>query len=246
LVIKFIKMNYYIKPTFFVLICIFISCNKEVEKPKVSYTKKSTKTEKPQKDTTKVVVADLPIQFEGTKFLIFPVGLINNFENSSKYESSSRETEPNFNVSNDMDNEITGFLTNLKFQNINNETFTDLTEKPIFLETTTYLKTIANKTKKQILLHQLADSDTNDDGKLDSNDIKSIYLSDISGSNFTKVSTDLHEIINWKIIESQNRLYFKSIEDTNKNGAFDKSDMVHYSYVNLLDKDWKAVEYKVF
>jgi hypothetical protein len=39
-------------------------------------------------------------------------------------------------------------------------------------------------------------------------------------------------------------LYFRTIEDTNKNGEFDKEDNVHYFYVNLLDKEWKALEYK--
>ncbi len=237
-------MNNYIKSTILILFCISFSCNKEIEKPKVSYTKK-TKVVAKQIDTAIIEVADLPIQFEGTNYLIYPVGNLNYFENISKYESASKESEQNFNISNNMENEITGYLTNLKFQYIGSDSLSVLSEKPIFLESTTYLKTISNKTKKQILIHQLADNDTNDDGKLDTNDIKSIYLSSISGARFTKISSDLHEIINWKVIESQNRLYFKSVEDTNKNGAFDKGDKVHYNYVNLLEKDWKVIEYKI-
>jgi hypothetical protein len=238
-------MNTYLKTAIFILFFIALSCNKEIEKPKVSYTKKNKVADK-QIDTAIIEIADLPIQFEGTNYLIYPVGNLNNFENSSKYESSGKESEQNFNISNNMENEITGYLTNLKIQKIGLDSMSVLTKKPIFLESTIYLKTIADKTKKQFLIHQLADNDTNDDSKLDINDIKSIYLSTISGARFTKISTDLQEIINWKIIESQNRLYFKSIEDTNKNGAFDKGDKVHYNYVNLLDKDWKAIEYKVF
>ena len=86
-------------------------------------------------------------------------------------------------------------------------------------------------------------NDSKDDGNLDANDIKSLYLSDISGAKFTKVSVDLHEIIDWKIIEAQARIYFKAIEDTDKNGKFDKSDKIHYNFVNLLDADWKPIEY---
>jgi hypothetical protein len=37
------------------------------------------------------------------------------------------------------------------------------------------------------------DADTNRDGKLDSSDIKSLYLSEISESDFTKVSMDLQD-----------------------------------------------------
>jgi hypothetical protein len=47
------------------------------------------------------------------------------------------------------------------------------------------------------------DADTNRDGKLDSSDIKSLYLSEISGKRFTKVSMDLQELIDWKLIDSK-------------------------------------------
>lgn len=226
--------------TWFVLI---ISCKNEVEKPKVTYNK-LPKTVAKQIDTTKITVADLPIQFEGTKYLIFPVGNLNTLDGGiSRYESSSRMEEQSFTISNNMENEITGYLQNLKFQKFNSDDFTTLTDKQILLESVTYLKDYSNKTKQQILVYLLADNDSNNDGKLDTNDIKSLYLSDISGSNFTKISVDFQEIINWKIIESQNRLYLKSIEDSNKNGRFDKTDKLHYNFVNLSDKDWQSTEY---
>jgi hypothetical protein len=47
------------------------------------------------------------------------------------------------------------------------------------------------------------DADTNRDGKLDSSDIKSLYLSEISGKRFTKVSMDLQELIDWNLIDSK-------------------------------------------
>jgi hypothetical protein len=85
--------------------------------------------------------------------------------------------------------------------------------------------------------------DSNKDGKLDSNDIKDLYISTIDGSNFKKLSVEFQEFIDWNVIDSQNRLYFRTIEDINKNGAFDKDDKVHYQYVDLLDKELKVVEY---
>jgi hypothetical protein len=60
------------------------------------------------------------------------------------------------------------------------------------------------------------DTDTNRDGKLDSSDIKCLYLSDISGKRFTKVSEDFQELIDWNLIDSKSRLYFRTVEDTNK------------------------------
>ena len=85
--------------------------------------------------------------------------------------------------------------------------------------------------------------DTNKDGKINQNDIRSLYLSSASGENFTKLSENLLELIDWNIIEAQNRLYFRCIEDINKNGAFDKNDKVHYHYVNLLADEWKVEMY---
>ncbi len=225
-------------------ILMFISCKEEAEKPKLSYNKTDKKQAEQKQDTTKILVASLPIQFDSTDYLIYPVGNINsNYEWASKtYDSRSEETA-NFNISNSMDNEITGYLQNLKFQKTDSDSLISLTKKPLLIQTVSYLPIIAAKTRQQILVYLLADADTNEDGKLDLNDIKSLYLSDISGSKFTKISTDIQEVLDWKIIDSKNRLYFRAVEDTNKNGKFDKNDKIHYNYINLLEKEWKAVEY---
>ena len=86
--------------------------------------------------------------------------------------------------------------------------------------------------------------DKNEDGKLDASDIKSLYLSEVSGKRFTKVSTDFLELIDWNLIEPENRLYFRTIEDANKNGEFDKNDLMHYHFIDLSGKDWKVSDYK--
>ena len=142
-----------------------------------------------------------------------------------------------------MDNEITGFMQNLKFQKTDSDSLVSLTDKPILIHSVNFLSTIAQKSKQQILVYLTEDTDTNKDQKLDNSDIKSLYLSDISGKRFTKISTDVQEVLDWKIIESKNRLYFRAIEDTNKNGMFDKNDKIHYNYVNLLEAEWKAIEF---
>ena len=51
------------------------------------------------------------------------------------------------------------------------------------------------------------------------------------------------QIVDWKIVTQLNRLYFKSISDTNKNGEFDKKDKVNYQYVNLEDETLKVMTY---
>jgi len=231
-------MKNIIKISLVFTLLFLVSCKNEEEKPKVIYETSKEKTTI-KVDTTQIKVADLPIHLEGTNYLIFPVG---NLKSDGKGYKSSYDNE-GFTVSNYGEFQITGYLQNLKFQEVGNDSIYDLTEKQVFIQTATYLKTIADKSKKQLLLYSLADMDSNKDNKIDSSDIKSIYISDISGKNLTKLSADFQELIDWKVIEVKSRLYFRTIEDTNKNGEFDKEDKIHYNYVNLLDKEWKVQEY---
>ena len=225
-----------------VFVGIFVSCKKEeAEKPKVTY--ETTSKAKPEvvSDANQIEVADLPINMEGTNFLIHPIGVMSG---NGKGIKSSYDSEQGFTVSNYGEYQITGYLKNLKFQEIGKDTIYSLTDKQILIETATYLKTFADKSKQQLLVYSLADMDTNKDGKLDNSDIKSLYLSTISGQKLTKLSANFQELIDWKIIESKNLLYFRTIEDTNKNGEFDAKDSLQYQFVNLLDKEWKVISYK--
>ena len=218
-----------------IVVAGLVSCKKEeAEKPKVIY--ETTAKVKPEvvADTNQIEVADLPINMEGTNILIHPIGVISG---KGKGIKSYTDSEESFTVSNYGEYQITGYLKNLKFQEIGKDTMHALTDKQILIETATYLKTFADKSKQQLLVYSLADMDTNKDGKLDSNDIKSLYISTISGQKFTKLSADFHELIDWKIIDSKSLLYFRTIEDTNKNGEFDAEDSLQYHFVNLLNKD---------
>ena len=223
-------------------ILLLASCKEEVETPKVTYDNTAKDRSEVVAEPNKILVADLPVQMEGTSVLLYPVGefSVSNGNSKSKYSSSDRDS---FMVSNSSENEITGFLSNFKFQEIGSDSLKVLTDKPILIERVTYLKSFSDKTKKQYLVYVLEDMDSNKDGKLDTNDIRNLYISEINGINFTKLSNDFHELIDWNVIESQNRLYFRTIEDINKNGAFDKDDKVHYQYLDLLDKEMKVVEY---
>jgi hypothetical protein len=228
-------------PYIVLLITFLASCKKqEIEKPKVIYEATSKSKSPVEADTNLVAVADLPIHMEGTNYLIFPLG---NLKSGAKALKSSYDSEEGFTVSNYGEYQITGYLQNLKFQEIGKDSIYALTDKSIVIQTATYLKALADKTKKQFLVYTLADMDTNKDNKLDASDIKSLYISDSAGNFFTKISADYQELIDWKLMENKARLYFRTIEDSNKNGEFDKEDTIHYLYLNILDKEWKAIEY---
>lgn len=223
-------------------VSLLTACKDEKEKPKVIYDSTAKeKKESPKVDTTLIEIADLPVQITGTNFLIHPVGDM-RFYDKSKYGTSGGN-EVSYTISNYNEFEITGFLSNLKFQHADSDSLKVLTKEPVLIQTATYLKAVADRTKQQYMVYTLADMDTNKDGKLDASDIKSLYISSVSGENFTKISPDFEELIDWKLIESKNRLYFRTIEDTNKNGEFDKDDVMHYSYVDVAAKVWKVSSY---
>lgn len=216
------------------------SCKKdEATKPKVIYENTTKPKAETSADTSQIEVADLPVNMEGTNYLIHPIGVMSGVARTK----SSAEAEPSFTVSNYGEFQITGYLKNLKFQEIGKDSIYALTDKPVLIETATYLKNFADKSKQQLLLYSLADMDTNKDGKLDSSDIKSLYISTISGQKFTKLSPEFQELIDWKILESKNLLYFRTVQDASKNGEFGRNDIVHYFYLSLADKEWKPIEF---
>jgi hypothetical protein len=235
-------MKNYLSYIAFILLVCFVSCKKEeAEKPKVTYENTSKVKPEAPADTNQIAIADLPIAMEGTNYLIHPIGTVSS---NGKGLKSSVEAGQSFTVSNYGEYQITGYLKNLMFQEIGRDTIYALTEKQVLIETATYLKTVADKTKQQLMVYSLADMDTNKDGKLDSNDIQSLYISTISGERFTKLSVDFQELVDWKVIESKNLLYFRTIEDTNKNGEFGSEDVMQYHFLNLLDKEWTVQAYK--
>lgn len=226
-------------------VLLLASCKEEVEKPKVIYDGANKAKDVVKIDSTDIEIADLPIHMEGTNYLIHPVGDLSIREKGIKTRyGSSSVNDLSFTISNFGEYEITGFLQNLKFQRLDSDSIKELTDKPVLIQTATYLKAVADRTKNQIMVYTMVDMDTNKDGKLDTSDIKALYLSDISGDRLTKMSDSYQELIDWSLVESNSRLYFRTVEDTNKNGQFDKMDVVYYNYVDLSKKEWKVLTYK--
>jgi hypothetical protein len=171
-----------------------VSCTEEKAKPKVIYEeeKPSKKAESGPGDSTEIKVADLPVLMEGTKYLIHPIGDVRVYDNKRTY-GSSRTNDFSYAISNYTQFEITGYFENLRFQHIDSTSMHSLTDKQVQIQTATLLNTGAGKAKKQFFAYTLVDADTNRDGRVDANDIRSLYLSDASGKNFVKISKDMQE-----------------------------------------------------
>jgi len=228
------------------IILIFLTSCGNDEKPKVIYPKnEGIETTELKKDSTLIEIADIPIHIDSTKYLIHPIGEYRMDGSIGKvYFGSSSYDSGRFSITNYNRYEITGNLHNLKFQELDSENLTSLTTKNIRIKSITFLRDIFDNTKKQILIYRVLDKDTNRDNELDDNDLETLYISNIDGSEFEKLTSEFQELIDWKEIGIKNRIYFRSIEDSNENGEFDKDDKVHYQYVDFNSDKRIVTEYK--
>jgi hypothetical protein len=60
-------------------------------------------------------------------------------------------------ISNYGENEITGYLQNLKFQKTDSDSIRPLTDKPALIQTATYLKSVSDRAK-QIMVYTMFDA----------------------------------------------------------------------------------------
>jgi hypothetical protein len=68
----------------------------------------------------------LPIQMEGTNYLIHPIADLVYYERGTK--QGMDHVDSSFTISNYGENEITGYLQNLKFQRTDSDSISTLTE----------------------------------------------------------------------------------------------------------------------
>ncbi|WP_234859377.1 hypothetical protein [Aquimarina aquimarini] len=227
------------------LALMLASCGTD-NKPKIIHNSRDDKgVTELKRDSTFIEIADLPMQIDSTEYLIHVIGDY-KIENSrgktlSKWSSYGSES---FSISQYGGYKISGNISNVKFQHQDAIELVALTDKVVKISSILFLHEVYKNTDKQLLLYEVIDKDTNQDGKLDYNDINTLYISKINGSNFKKITDTNQELIDWKIITSNNRLYLRSIEDINKDGKFDKKDSVHYKFVDLNTDNLNVIEYK--
>ena len=226
---------------FFVFSFFLFSCKERKHTPKVIYESPALEQAESSVKTTEYQIADLPIAFENVNFLIHPVGQIRVTENN-KYSSKTTENF-SYTMSNFLDYEIQGMFDNLLFQDKTKDTLIAVSNRKLLISRVNFLNDYFLKVNQQVFLYEVYDQDSNKDGLIDGGDIKALFISDDMGKNFKKISIDRHELIDWQFIISTDRLYFRTVEDINKNGRFDSTDSIHYYYINVKDKTYSPITY---
>lgn len=226
-----------------ILLSLIISSCSKSQSHKINYTDidqpDSLTIDDISADTTKILIAALPVYFDSTNILIHPIGLINIedirkgteiSEHLSSYSKTEKYKELYFYMN---DENLSGKITNLYFDDFESGNHRLLTNKIINISNVRYLRPIAKKTNRHYLIYSVYDKDTNRDKELNSDDICSLYISNLDGTEFRKITQENHEYLEGKMIVPATRYYFTSIEDINKDGKFGKDDKYHYSYIDF-------------
>jgi hypothetical protein len=221
---------------FFLFVFFVMACTNN-DKPKVVYEQDTTAAGLII-DTTAVPMANLPIHFDSTDYLLFVVGKTQSYARDSKFYMGSGSRDDNsFSIGYFDGESVSGDIDNIKFQHIDSIYIRELTTEQIKIRSFYMVHTTAN-----VILLEVMDKDTNKDQQLSYEDVVSLYIANSNGTTFKKLSVDGHQLLDWELMSSANRVYFRTIEDINRNGEFDKKDAFHHYFMSLESDDFKVVE----
>ncbi|MEP0479902.1 MAG: hypothetical protein ABJD23_06785, partial [Nonlabens sp.] len=113
----------------------------------------------------------------------------------------------------------------------------------ITITSATIYNKLENNPRVEFVLYNGHNLDTNKDQQLDYNDLSALFISDLDGTNFTKLTEDFEEFNGQRFIIENDKLYFQTQKDVNGNGIFDSSDNYRNYVVDLTASVKKAVRY---
>lgn len=224
---------------------LLFSCGQD--RPKIDYNKANLDTTSTLddmiKDTTRILVSELPIKFDSTDVLLFVIALV-DLQGRGGYsviKSGSYSAQDIASSYFNKDNLIGDFI-NIVFQDKSgNER--KLTGNKIKIRSISFLREIFQKTKTGYLLYSVSDRDSNGDKELTDSDLEALYIGKIDGTGFKKVTKELHEFYDWNLIKGDTRIYFRTLEDKNKDGILTNKDKFHYYYIDFSQDSYSLTEY---
>lgn len=223
---------------------IFVSCGQN--KPKIAYNGTIDTTSVVDdriSDTTKLLVSELPVRFDSTDIILFAIGLV-DLQERGGYSKISSGSYSASDIAASYFNEdyLIGNFINIVFKESNGPE-RKLTDSKIRIRSANFLRSIFKATRTGYLLYTVYDRDSNGDKELDPSDLEALYISKIDGTDFRKLTRELHEFYDWNIIKGDNRIYYRTLEDQNKDGNLNNKDKFHYYYIDFTDDSYSVVEY---
>ena len=238
---------------FLIISVLFLNSCETRPKKKILYIDSETQSDETNQiveDTTLMLVGELPIYFDSTNYLVFPVGKI-QLEANDRERGSYLRSDDYSNSGSSSLGYLTGYsyrgsLTNIYVQNIDSSVVRPLVTKTLKIRDFQFLESVRKSTGKDVLLLNITDIDTNNDKQLNNLDLGTLYLATLDGNVFKKLTKEYHQLRNWKLLSINNRVYFNTMEDVDKNGDFNNEDVVHYYFAELESSNFEVVEYNIF
>lgn len=226
-----------------ILFFVFFGCNqKPTINPEINIDTTAIVDDR-LSDTTKTLVASLPIKFDSTDVTLFAVSFVELESNrgyiKSEYGSSYSGGNISFSLGNDY---VDGSFVNLIFKLKDGQT-RKLTEMKANFDQVSFLREVFKKTGAGYLIYFIYDRDTNGDREYDSQDLRALYISKLDGSDFKKISQELHDFHDYEFIEDEMRWYFRTLEDRDNDGMLTTRDTFHHYYISFTGNGYYVTEY---
>lgn len=187
----------------------------------------------------KKLIADLPFSFDSLDYLYFPIGETNeSFKmNVRTFASSYSKTSKSYSLGYVSGRNVNCNLDNLMIRSKDKSTFKLLTKSDLRIKSLNYLYRIDTLHGIDRFVYKIIDSDSNKDTYINDDDLVGLYSSKTNGDEFKRISPINQQLIDWETIDLQGLLYFRTMEDIDRNGEFDDKDRINLYEYDLIKGD---------
>lgn len=226
------------------ILIVLYSCENDSKKAVVIDETMTTADDfKIEQDTTVVKVLKLPVYIDSTQYLYHPVALERVFTTDDNYSLRSYKSAPQYWSSKYSNYTFSGSYANFTVENMATGKKVSVIKDQINISQVNIYNKLDHNPRVEFVLYQGNDLDTNKDQKLDNQDIQALFISNIDGTDFKKLSLDFEELVESKFIVENDKLYFQTQKDTNENGIFENEDGFRNYYVDLTKAMKEAIRY---
>lgn len=131
-------------------------------------------------------------------------------------------------------------IKDLAFQHIDSAAMRKLTDRKI-LFTNFQVLSRSKPNQSKVIIYNVLEHDSNLDGKIDNNDLNTLYISNLDGTKFTRLTPDGQHTWITEYYERPNILYQISFIDQDSNQRFSAGDTSFISYVRLDNDTFEVI-----
>jgi len=198
-----------------------------------------------EEDTTMVKVLNLPIHIDSTQYIYHPTSLLYAKGKNKRrgFSISKRSYNQKTSSSNYSHYKFNGKYAGFAVENLKTGKTINITDQEISFSNVRIYNKLEYNPRVEFVLYEGYDLDTNKDGKLDYRDLPALFISNLDGSGFKKLTVDFEEYQSYTFIVENDKLYFQTIKDNNNDGTYENVDEYRNYVVNLKDSIKIATRY---